>query len=124
MLQSLLRDLERNGHVENLLAVLNGDNAPGREALAVARAIDFVKDRNAWVARANEISVERVRDAVFYRAAGRDQGLTQHLAAEDALPAVTRARAPENIDLDRFEIEEIQNFLDGFVHEAFKGWVE
>ena len=36
----------------------------------------------------------------------RDQRLPDHLAAEHALPADLRAQAPEQILLERFEIED------------------
>ena len=48
MLVALLRHLERRRHVEDLLAVLDRDDAARREAGAVTSAIHFVKDRHLW----------------------------------------------------------------------------
>ena len=52
------------------------------------------------------------------RAGGGDQRLADHLAAEHALPADLRAAAAEQIDLERFEIEDGQQVLDGGRHGA------
>ena len=67
---------------------------------AVAGAVHFVEDRNLGIAGAQEIGVEGMADAPLDRAAGGDQRLAQHLPAEDALHAVFRALAAENIFLD------------------------
>src|SRR5882672_6275828 len=42
MLEPLLCNLKRDRHVEDLLAVLDGNDAAGGEALAVAGAVDLV----------------------------------------------------------------------------------
>ena len=67
-----LVDLERARHVENLLAVLDRNDAPVGEALAVATAIDLVDDRRAEVAAPQEIRVQRVARPPLDGAVGRD----------------------------------------------------
>ena len=41
-----------------------------------------------------------------------DKGLAQHLAAEDALHAVFRALAAENVLFNLLEIQEVEDFFD------------
>src|SRR5262245_2916221 len=50
------------------------------------------------------------------RAGGGDQRLPDHLTAEHALPADLRAAAAEQIHLERFEVENRQQILDGGGH--------
>ena len=96
------------------MPVLDRDHAPRGEALAVADAIDFVDDRHLGIAAEQEISVQRMRRTnrhVFDRAAGGDQRLADDLAAEHALPARLRRPAAEQIQFERFEIEDGENVL-------------
>ena len=86
--------------------MLDRDDAPRGEALAVADAVDLVDDRNLRIAAEQEIGVQRMRQRVLDGAGGGDQRLADHLAAEHALPADLRARAAEQIDLELFEIED------------------
>ena len=67
MLEAFLMRHERGGEVEDLLAVLDGDHAPGREAAAVARAVDLEDDRDGRVARPDEIAVQRVATSALRR---------------------------------------------------------
>ena len=46
-------------------------------------------------------------------AAGRDQRLADDLAAEYPLPALLRRAAAKQVHLDRFEIEDGDEILDG-----------
>ncbi len=45
MIQAGLGNLEGGGHIEDLLPVLNGDDAPRGEMLAVPGPVDLVDDR-------------------------------------------------------------------------------
>ncbi len=45
-------------------------------------------------------------EATLHGPVGRDQGLADDLAAEHALPADLRAQAPEQINLERLDIED------------------
>ena len=65
--------------------------------------------------------MERVRRPLrhaFDGAAGRDQRLADHLAAEHALPADLGRAAAKQIHLDRLEIENGEKILDGGGHAA------
>ena len=103
-------------HRENGMAVLAGKDAPRGETLAVADAVDVVDDRHFRIAAQQEIGVQRMGRPVIDGAAGRDQRLTDHLAAEDALPADLRAAAAKEILLQRFEVEDVEEILDGGGH--------
>ena len=105
--------MERHRHGEDGLPVLDGDDPPGGEALAVADAVDLVDDRHLGVARQQKIGVQRMRRARRHvdGAAGRHQRLPHHLAAEHPLPGVLRRAAAKQIDLELLEIEDRQEVL-------------
>ena len=98
------------------MAVLARGDAPGGEALAVADAVDVVDDRHLGIARQQEIGVHGMRRPALDRAHGGDQRLADHLAAEHALPADLRAAAAEQVHLERLEIENVEQILDGGGH--------
>ncbi len=60
--------------------------------------------------------MQRMRLAALDGAAGGDQRLADHLAAEDALPADLRAVAAEQVDLEPLEIEDLKEVVDGAGH--------
>jgi len=98
------------------VAVLDRHHPPGREAAAVADAVNFVDDGDLGVARQQEIGMERMRRPtgdVLHGAAGGDQGLPDHLAAEHPLPSLLRRAAAKQVHLDRLEIENGEEILDG-----------
>ena len=66
-----LGDVERRRQVEDRAAVLDRDDAPGREAAAVADAVDVEDDRDARVAGPQEVRVQRVHVALVDGAARR-----------------------------------------------------
>ncbi len=121
--EAWLGAVERHRHGEDGVAVLDGDDAPGGEALAVADAVDLVDDRHLGIAAEHEIGVQRMRRPrrhVVDGAAGGDQGLADHLAAIDALPARLRRAATEQVFLERFEVEDVEDFLNGGGHACFR----
>ena len=59
----------------------------------------------------------RMRGDALDGAAGGDQGLTDHLPAEYARPAGLRRAAAEQVDFERFEVEDLQESRDGDGHE-------
>ena len=61
--------------------------------------------------------MERVRDPPLHRAACGDQRLGCHEAAEDAWPAVVRAEATKEIEVERLEIEPLEEAVE-FGHVA------
>src|SRR4051812_16450470 len=91
--------------------MLDRDDPPGRETAAVAVARHLIDDRHARIAGAHEITVQRMGNTrALDRADGRDQRLADDLAPEHALPADLRARAAEQIALERLEIERPDQF--------------
>ena len=104
--------------------MLDRHHAAGGEAFAVAGAIDFVKNRNPGIARAQEIGVKRMADAVTVDGAdGRRQCLAQHLTAEHALRARLGTEAAKNILLDLFQIEQGQDLRQRRL-AALRSWRE
>ena len=117
VLEALLDALKRGREVEDRLAVLDGDHASGREARAVADAIDLVDDGLGDVARPQKIGVERVdlplrRDGL-HRGGER---LTEDLSAEDRAPAEIPALAAKEVLFDLFEGEEGYQLVEDARH--------
>jgi len=117
MLEARLDDLERRRHRKDRLAVLDRDDAARREALAVANPIDLVHDRLSRVADAQEVAVHRVGEALagdgLFR--GR-QRLADDLAAEHVAPAEVLTLTAEEIVLDAFEAEQIEQLAEDVRH--------
>ncbi len=114
--------VERDQHGEDGMAVLARGDAAGGEALAVADRVDVVDDRHLGVARQDEIGVHGMRRARGVdRAHGGDQRLPDHLAAEHALPAGLRRAAAEQVHVERLEIENGEQILDGGGHGRDSG---
>jgi hypothetical protein len=122
VLEARLLDLEARRHVEDRLAVLDGDDAPRGERPPVADAIHLVEDRQLGIAGPQEIGVERVDSPVgLDRACRGHQRLAGHLPAEDPLVVFVRRDAPEDVDLDRLEVEQLDQIVDGVLRHAGKG---
>jgi len=99
------------------MTVLTRGNATSREAFAVTDAIDVINDRNLWIARQKKVGVHRVgRPAGIDGAHGRNEGLSDDLAAKDPLPADLRRAAAEQVHFERFEVEDIEQVLYGGGH--------
>jgi hypothetical protein len=117
--EALLEQMERHRHGKDGVAVLDRHHAPRGKAAAVADAVDLVDDRHLGIAAEQKIRVQRMRRArrdVLDGAAGGDQRLADHLAAEHALPAVLRRAAAEQIELERLQVENFQQSFDGGRH--------
>jgi hypothetical protein len=96
---------EARRQVEDGLAGLVGLDAPGREAAAVADAVDDEADRHAVAARSQEVAVQRVEVAFLGdRSAGRDHGLGCHDPAKEP-PAAVPGIAEEQVGVQRLQIE-------------------
>lgn len=104
-------DMEGAGHVENLFAVLDCNDSSCGEAAAVARTIDFVDDRDFWVAGPNEISMKRVAVSIFNGPISRDECLCDHLATKNTLARLfIGAFTAEKIDLKTLQVEKREQF--------------
>jgi hypothetical protein len=113
--------VETRLHVVDGPTVLNGDDAPGGEAPPVTDAVDLVQDRRGRVPRAKEVRVQGVNPPLVDGSPGRAQGLGGHLAAEGALALLGRIAPPVDVDLDRLEVEEVEEVLQGYGHENHCG---
>ena len=118
MLEAALGCLEGGGHVEDLLAVLDGDDAAVGEAVAIEAAVDFVDDRRVAVAAPQEVGMQRVHHARLDRRRRRRQRLAEHLPAEDLRAADVAALAAEQIDLELLELEQLQQIREALIHGA------
>ena len=86
VLEPVLIDLERRGHVEDRAFVLPGDDATGAERAAVSRVLHDVLDRHRRVAGAQEVAVQRVGSTLLRDgAAASHERLREHLPTEDTL---------------------------------------
>jgi hypothetical protein len=119
VVEAVLKLLEAGRHAEDHLAVLDGDDPPRGEGAAVAEALDLVQHRDPGVARPEEIAVQRVDVAAVVDRPGRGhEGLPRHLAAEDALAVLVGRHAPEDVHLDRLEVEQLDEGVDGVLGHA------
>ena len=85
------------------------------EAAAVADPVDLVEDRHQRIAGTQEVGVQRVDlpAGVVDRARGGHQGLTCDLSTEHALAALVGRPAAEDVDLDGFQIEQLDEIVEG-----------
>src|SRR3954447_17992781 len=113
MREPFLVVVERDREHEDLLTVLDRDDAPRGEALAVAAAVDLVNDRHLGIAADEEIRVQRMWRAALHGADRRDQRLPDHLSAEHALPAILWAPPAKQVHLDLLEVEHVEHGFDG-----------
>ena len=109
VIEPLFADLERRGHGEDGVPALHGHDPPRGEALAVADAVDLVDDGLARVARAQEVAVHRVDGPIVRdRLLRRRERLAEDLTAEDVAPPEVLALSAEEVLLDAFEPEEVE----------------
>lgn len=66
----------------------------------------LVSDRHLRMPGLDKIAMQRMRQPVFHRAGGRQDRSPDHLAAEHPLPAPVWAIAPQQVHLDRLEVED------------------
>ena len=111
-----LVDVERALEVEDGVAVLDRDHAPGRERPPVADAVDLVQDRRGRVSGAQEVRVQGVDATRVHGPAGGDERLRRHLAAEDALAGLVEVLAAEDVHLDGLEIEQFDELPERLGH--------
>ena len=99
--------------VEDRPAVLDRDDAAGREAAAVADAVDVVDDRDARIAGPQEVRVQRMHVPVGVDGSPRrDQRLPRDLTAEHALTILVGAHAAEQVHLELLELEQVDEIVE------------
>ncbi len=109
--------VETRLQVEDRFAVLDRDDATRREAPTVADPVHLVQDRPLRIAGPQEVGVQRVDVAtgLVDRSARRDERLTGDLAAEHANTILVGRSAPEDVDLDHFEVEQCDEVVEGLL---------
>ena len=108
--------VEAGLEVEDDLAVLDGHDASGGEALAVADAVDLVQDRHGRVARPQEVGVQGVHRPGGHRARRGHEGLAGDLAAEDPLAVLVGGDTAEDVHLDGLEVEDGDQLVERSAH--------
>ena len=116
MLDADFVDVKTRLHVVDGAAVLDRDDAARDEASPVTDAVDFVEDRDLRIAGSKEVRVQGVHAADLDGATRRHQGLGRDLAAEGALALLFGVASAKGVDLDTFEIEQIDKERKGFGH--------
>ena len=112
MLEPLLCRLERDRHVEDRLAVLLCNDAPGRERAPVADTIDMIDDGHRRIAFAQEVPVQRMCGAAFDRPACRNERLRGHEAAENSRAAIVGAESTKEIGIERLQVEPLEKAVE------------
>jgi hypothetical protein len=114
VIQALLGTVERGGHEEDREIMLVRHRAADRERVPVPDVLHPIADRHARVPGPDEVSVQRVhRPPGVDRTPGGHQGLPGHLAAEYPLRADRRALPDELVSLDRGQVQQLQELVDG-----------
>lgn len=100
--------------VEDGTAMLNRNHSSGGEAPTIPDSVDLIQNRQLRVARAQEVRVERVDVTIrlIDGASGSDQRLASDLSAEDPHTVFICRGTPENIHLDRFQIEQRHEVIE------------
>jgi hypothetical protein len=97
--------LERGGHIENRLPVLNGRHPAGAEAVAVAQDFNIIDDRFLAIAGTQEVAVKRVNQTFCgHGLFCRIQRLTHYLAAKDLAQSQIFALSAEQSLFNFFQI--------------------
>ena len=96
--------------------MLHGLDPSRGEALAVADPVHLVDDGRRHIARRQEVGVQRVRHPALDRGRGGHQRLADHLTAEDAATAQVGGLTAEEIHLEHFELQLLDESLERRVH--------
>ena len=115
VLTALFRDVERDEQAHDDLAVLSRGDVTGGVRPTVAVAVDVQDRRPVGLTAAQEVAVQRVDAPVVGDGqAGGARSLRCDLAAEQARAAdvVDRVHAPEDVAVELFEVEEVEQLGD------------
>src|SRR6266702_1731143 len=118
MIEALFWNLERRRHVEDLFAVLDRDDAAVGKVATIQAAVHLVHNRRVEIAAAQEVGVQRVHYPVRDRCRSGGQGLSQHLTAEHLRTADIAAFATKQVDLERLQLEQIQQIGNLGIHKT------
>ena len=105
--------MKRSLQVENNLAMLNCNHAPGGETAAIAKAVYLIQNGFAGVARAQEVCVKRMNLAVGLvdRAGCCNKGLTSNLTAKHPLAILIGRFTAKDVDLNGLEIQKVDKVI-------------
>jgi len=113
VVEPILGYLERCRETEDGPPALDGGDPAGSEGQAIANALNVVEDRDSSIAGAQEVRVQRVHAGLGFNCPSRGhECLPGHLPAEHTLAIRMGAAAPEDIEFDLLEVEEVQKFVN------------
>ena len=112
MVESGLVQVKAGLEVEDRPAVLDRDHAARHEGSAVADAVHLVEDRDPGITRPQEVGVQRVHRSLVDGASGSDECLAGHLSAEHPLTVLVGLDTSEDVDLDGFDVEQIEHVVE------------
>ncbi len=109
--------------MEDRLASLYGRDPASGKRLPVPDAVHLVENRDLRIPGTEKIGVKGVHrtpgpGAIVNCPPRRDQRLSRDLPTEDAQPVLRRADAAVEVYLQRFEIEKVQEFVEGCGHPS------
>ncbi len=117
MLVARFLGLERGDAGEDGLPLLDRADPSRGEAAAIAHAIDVVHHRLVRVTGTQEIAVQRMHMALRrHRLAGSGDHLAEHLPAEQLGKAEVLAGATEQVFLDAFQGQQIDQGVEYLGH--------
>jgi hypothetical protein len=118
MFDPLFPDLERRRHVEDRLTMLDRHNPPGCITSTIADSVNFVNDGYLLIPRPEKIAMHGMRATPLDRLAGGDQGLAEHLPAEQVMPAGIAAFASIKIFIKPLKGEVLQKIREKVFHQS------
>ncbi len=109
--------------MEDGLTSLSGRDPASGKRPPVANSIHLVEDRDFRIARPEKVGVEGVHRAfdpgpIGDGATRRHQSLRGHLAAEDPQAILRRADATVEIHVQGFQIEQVEEGVEGGGHAS------
>src|SRR6185295_13996258 len=109
MIASRFLHVEAGLEVEDGFAMLDRNDSPRGEAATIADPVDLVQDGHEWIARTQEVGVQRVDlpAGVVDRASRGHQSVACYLDAEHPLATRVGGAPTEDVDLDRCEVEQL-----------------
>ncbi|MCY1420420.1 hypothetical protein D9M71_360410 [compost metagenome] len=112
--------LERRTARKDGLALLHRRHSAGAETAAIAYPVHLIHHRQAGIARAQEITMQRVHVAVlFHGLAGRRERLPQYLPAVQLAKTQVLATPTEQVFLNGFQAQQIDQIVQHMAHSRF-----
>lgn len=107
--------------MEDGFAPLDGCDPTSGKRSPVSNTVHLVQDRDPRVAGTEKVGVQGMHrtfgaSAIGHGPSRRDEGLCRDLSAEDAQALVRGAAAPVQVDLEGFQVEQVEEIVEGGGH--------